>query len=216
MKSISMSGSVRKSVGGKATKELKANGLVPCVMYGNADPIHFAVDARQFKKLIYTPNVYMVNMNIDGTEYNVFLKAAQFHPVSDEIIHADFFQPEDGQRFELKIPVRVTGNAIGVLNGGRLGLMYRKLRLKGDVNSFPDAVEIDITKLRIGMGVRVSELSVPGCEFLDSANNYVVSVKTARGALDEEEEDEDEEGAEGEAATAEGEAPAAEAPAAAE
>lgn len=200
MKSISMSGSIRKNVGGKATKELRATGMVPCVMYGAADPIHFEIDARQFKKLVYTPNVYVVDMNIDGAEYKVFLKEAQFHPVSDAILHADFFLPAEGQKFEMKIPVKLTGASKGVLNGGRLALMYRKLRVKGDVNSFPDFVEIDITELKIGMGVRISELSIPSCELIDSANNYVVSVKTSRAALDEEEEEETE------AATAEGDA----------
>tara|TARA_B110000240_G_C13470025_1_gene440509 strand:- start:116 stop:733 length:618 start_codon:yes stop_codon:yes gene_type:complete len=191
-----MSGSIRKNVGGKATKELRATGMVPCVIYGAADPIHFEIDARQFKKLVYTPNVYVVDMNIDGAEYKVFLKEAQFHPVSDAILHADFFLPAEGQKFEMKIPVKLTGASKGVLNGGRLALMYRKIRVKGDVNSFPDFVEIDITELRIGMGVRISELSIPGCELIDSANNYVVSVKTSRAALAEEEETE--------AATAEG------------
>lgn len=208
MKSISMSGSIRKNVGGKATKELREEGLVPCVIYGASEPVHFAVDSRQFKKLIFTPNVYVVNMNIDGTEYNVFLKDAQYHPVSDAILHADFFLPAEGQQFEMKIPVRLVGASRGVLNGGRLALMFRKLRVKGDVNSFPDFVEIDITELRIGMGIRISELSIPGCELLDSANNYVVSVKTSRAAIVEEEEEA--------AAAEEGDAPAAEAEAATE
>jgi len=199
-----MSGSIRKNVGGKATKELRAEGMVPCVMYGASEPIHFAVDSRQFKKLIFTPNVYVVNMNIDGTEYNILLKDAQFHPVSDAILHADFFLPAEGQKFEMKIPVRLVGASKGVLNGGRLVLMYRKLKVKGDVSSFPDFIEIDITELRIGMGTRIAELSVPGCELLEAANNYVVSVKTSRAVIEEEEEEE-------EAATAEGEVPAAEA-----
>jgi large subunit ribosomal protein L25 len=204
-----MSGTLRKNLGAKDAKALRNQGLVPCVIYGTNEPVHVAIDQRQFSKVVYTPNVYIINLDVEGTNYDVFLKDVQFHPVSDEVLHADFFQPAEGQSFELKIPVTLTGTSPGVLNGGKLRLLYRKLRVKGTVETFPDFIEVSISKLRIGMGVRVSELSVPGIEFLDSPNNYVVSVKTARGAMDDEEEEEDEEGgegAEGEGTAAEGEA----------
>lgn len=191
MEAIAMNGTVRKDVGRKGSKDLRGKGQVPCVVYGDTDPIHVTIDARQFKDLVYTPNVYVINLDIEGTVHHVFLKDIQFHPVSDEVLHADFFKPAAGQKFELKIPVRLTGTSPGVLNGGKLKLVYRKLNVRGSIETFPDFITVDISKLRIGMGVRVSELSVNGIEFLDSPNNYVVNVKTARGAVDEEEEEEE-------------------------
>lgn len=201
MEAVSMNGSIREDLGRKGSKAAREEGLVPCVMYGDGDPVHFLVDKRQFRQIVYTPNVYMVNMEIGGTTHQVFLKDAQFHPVSDEIIHADFFKPAKGQSFELKIPVRLQGTSPGVLNGGKLVKVYRKLLVKGTIDTFPDFIDVDISKLRIGMGVRVSEITIPGAELLDSPNNYVVNVKTARGAVDdlEEEEEEAEAAAEGEA-----------------
>lgn len=189
MEAVSMSGSIRKGVGGKDSKELRKQGLVPCVVYGAQEPMHVMVDKRQFNKIVYTPNVYVINLDVDGTTYNVYLKDAQFHPVSDEIIHADFFLPSEGQSFELKIPVRLNGTSPGVLNGGKMRLMFRKLRVKGTSETFPDFIDVDISKLKIGMGVRVSELSIDGVEFLDAPNNYVVSIKTARGAVVDDEEE---------------------------
>lgn len=201
MNTISIKGTARKESGSTAAKNLRKEGLVPCVVYGSSDPVHITVDERQFKKIVYTPNVYQIDLDVEGTHYMVFLKDVQFHPVSDRVIHADFFQPKEGAKVELKVPVRLEGNAIGVLNGGRLRLRYPKLLISAKVEDLPDAVTIDISKIRIGQGIRVNSLTIPGVEFLDSPENYVVSVKTARGAIEDEEDDEEEEG---EAAAAEG------------
>lgn len=198
-----MSGNIRTEIGGKGSKITRAQGLVPCVLYGNTDPVHFTIDKRQFRKVVYTPNVYIIDLKIDGKEYKAVVKDVQFHPVSDEVLHADFFLPAPGQKFEMKIPVRLQGTSPGVLNGGKLSLIYRKLRVSGSIETFPDYIDVSIAKLRIGMGVRVSELSVDGITFLDSPQNYVVNVKTARGAADDDEEEEEAEAAtEGENAEA--------------
>ena len=212
MEAIAIKGSARKAVGKKESKSLRKEGMVPCVIYGANEPFHFQVDERQFKGLIYTPNVYVVTVDIDGTEYTTYLKDIQFHPVTERVLHADFFAPKPGQEVSLKIPVRTTGNAIGVMNGGRLRIPQRKITVKGLLENIPDAVSIEISNLRIGQGVRIGELSIDGVEFTDSPNNYAVFIKTARGAVDEGEEDEEgEEGEEGAEAAAEGaEAPAAE------
>lgn len=204
MEAISMSGNIRTEVGGKESKNTRSEGLVPCVMYGNTDPVHFTIDKRQFRKVVYTPNVYIINLNIDGKEYKAVIKDVQFHPVSDEVLHADFFLPAPGQKFEMKIPVRLAGTSPGVLNGGKLALIYRKLRVSGSLETFPDYIDVSISKLKIGMGIRVSELSVDGITFLDAPLNYVVNIKTARGAVDvdDEEEGEAEGAAEGENAEA--------------
>jgi large subunit ribosomal protein L25 len=189
MKAVSMSGSIRKDLGAKGAKELRNNGMVPCVIYGKNDPVHVAIDSRQFNQIVYTPNVYVINLDVEGTTYNVFLKDAQFHPVSDAILHADFFEPAEGQSFELKIPVTLKGTSPGVLNGGKLRTLFRKLRVRSTVDKFPDAIEVDISDLKIGMGVRVSEINLDGLEMLDSSNNYIVYVKTARGAVADDEEE---------------------------
>ncbi len=208
MEAIAIKGSVRKTVGKKESKSLRKEGLVPCVIYGANDPIHFQVDERDFKDLVYTPNVYVVKVSVDGTEYTTYLKDIQFHPVTDRVMHADFFAPKEGQKVSLKIPVRTTGNAIGVLNGGRLRIPQRKITVEGLLENIPSEVSIEISSLRIGNGVRIGELSIPNVEFTDASNNYAVFIKTARGAI--EDELEDEEGEEGEAAAEGAEAPAAE------
>ncbi|UTW64319.1 50S ribosomal protein L25 [bacterium SCSIO 12741] len=201
MKSISMSGSARNATGSKSAKELRKEGMVPCVVYGANEPIHFAIDARQFKNLVYTPNVYVVNMTIDDQKLDVFLKDIQFHPVTDEVIHADFFCPKEGQEVTLSLPVQLEGTAPGVLNGGKLRLNRRKVSVQGKVENMPDYITIDISKMRINQGKRVSELAVDGLTFKDPADSYVVFIKTARGAVDT--GDDEEEGAEA-AAPAEG------------
>lgn len=208
MEAIALKGSARKAVGKKDSKSLRKEGMVPCVVYGANDPIHFVVDERQFKKLVYTPNVYVVNVDIDGTQYTTYLKDIQFHPVTDRIVHADFFAPKEGQEVSLKIPVRTTGAAIGVLNGGRMRIPQRKITVRGLLSAMPDDISIEVSDLRIGTGVRISDLSSPGVEFTDAPNNYAVFIKTARGAIEDELEEEE---GEGEEAAAEGaEAPAAE------
>ena len=208
MKSISISGSVRKESGTKYAKLLRKDGMVPCVVYGAGDPLHVAIDERKFKNLVFTPNVYQVKLDIDGTEHLVFLKDVQFHPVTDRVIHADFFKPKEGEKVEFKIPVQLVGTPLGVLNGGRLLLIQRRMKVRGAVADLPDAIEIEISKLRIGQGIRVNQLKVNGLEFLDNANNFVVAVKTARGAIEDEEEEEEEGETEGAEAATDGDAAA--------
>jgi large subunit ribosomal protein L25 len=208
MEAIAIKGSARKAVGKKDSKSLRNEGMVPCVIYGANDPIHFVVDERHFKNLVYTPNVYVVNVDVDGKNFTTYLKDIQFHPVTDRIVHADFFEPKEGQEVSLKIPVRTTGAAIGVLNGGRMRIPQRKITVRGLLSAMPDNVEIEVSELKIGSGVRISDLSIPGVEFTDASNNYAVFIKTARGAIEDELGEEEEEGTE---AAAEGEeAPAAE------
>ena len=186
MEAIAIKGSARKVVGKKDSKLLRKEGMVPCVIYGANDPVHFVVDERHFKGLVYTPNVYVVNVDVDGTSYTTYLKDIQFHPVTDRIMHADFFAPRADQEVSLKIPVRTNGAAIGVLNGGRLRVPQRKITVQGLLSAMPDNVEIEIGHLKIGTGVRICDLSMPGVEFTDASNNYAVFIKTARGAIEDE------------------------------
>jgi len=196
MKTISIAGSARESLGKKESKQARKEDLVPCVMYGGGKQIHFTISTSSFDKIIYTPEVFNVLISIDGTEYSTILKDSQFHPTTDKPVHADFLILVEGKPVTVSMPVVLTGASIGVKNGGRLRTPMRKLILKGELANIPDNVEIDITPLRIGQSIKVGTLAVNGIEFLDPASNVIVAVKTARGAAEEEEE---------EAAAAEGE-----------
>lgn len=208
MKQVSLSGSLRESVGKKDTKALRNAGLVPCVIYGGEKQIHFSVKSVELNKLIYTPEVYKIEMDIDGKKILVIAKEYQFHPVTDKVLHADFIELQDDREVKISLPVRLKGNALGVRNGGRLLSIYRTLSLKGLPSAFPEAVEIDITNLRIGKKIRISDVKIPGLTILAPSNAVICGIKTARGAVDEDEEEEGEEGEEGaaEGASEEGEA----------
>ena len=206
MKTISITGSARESLGKKEAKQARKNELVPCVMYGGGKQIHFTVSGSDFDKITYTPEVYNVLITIDGTEYSTIIKDAQFHPTTDKAVHGDFLNLEAGKPVTVSMPIVLTGASIGVKNGGRLQTPMRKLQLKGELANIPDNVEVDITDIRIGQSVKVGTLSIKGIEFLDSASNVIVAVKTARGATDEEEEAEAAEGEATEESTEEAEA----------
>lgn len=215
MKSITINGSQRESVGKKATKALRNAGQVPCVLYGGDKPVHFSAPELAFSKLVYTPNAHTVVIELDnGETLNAVLQDIQFHPVTDRILHIDFYQLFDDKEISLNIPVRLVGNSRGVKNGGVLRRNNRKLRIKALPANLPDFIEIDITPLKIGDNVSVGDLPTEGYTFLHSDNTVVCQIKTARTAIIDEEEEEEGEGEEGAEATAEGgDAPAAEAPA---
>lgn len=199
MKTISITGSVRENLGKTGAKEARNNDQVPCVMYGSGKQIHFTIDQKSFDKIIYTADVYNVILNIDGTEYSSLLKDAQFHPVTDKPVHADFLFLEDGKPVTVSLPIALTGSSAGVKNGGKLRTPMRKLKVKGELANMPENIEIDITKLRIGQSIKVGSLSTEGLEYLDPASNVIVAVKTARGAVQDDEEEEEAAEAEAEA-----------------
>ncbi|UTW67730.1 50S ribosomal protein L25/general stress protein Ctc [bacterium SCSIO 12643] len=192
MKTISITGSVRENLGKTGAKDARNNDQVPCVMYGGGKQIHFTVDQKSFDKIIYTADVYNVILNIDGTEYSSLLKDAQFHPVTDKPVHADFLFLEDGKPVTVSLPIALTGSSAGVKNGGKLRTPMRKLKVKGELANMPENIEIDITKLRIGQSIKVGSLTTEGLEYLDPASNVIVAVKTARGAVQDDEEEEEE------------------------
>ena len=192
MKTTTISGTLRKSIGGKDAKGLRKEGLVPCVLYGGEENVHFAVDSRAFTSLIYTPDTYRVELDLEGKKYDSVFQAQQFDPVTDEIVHADFLEVSDEKVISTTLPVKLTGNAIGVRNGGKLRTPVRKLKIKGPVSAIPDDVEIDVTRLRIGRSVKVADINLEGVQILDSPNNVIVAVKMARGAVDAGDEEEEE------------------------
>jgi len=206
MKSITINGSQRESVGKVATKALRNAGQVPCVVYGGDEPIHFSAPELAFNKLVYTPDVHTVVVDLgNGTTINAILQDIQFHPVTDRILHIDFYQIFDDKEVMLEIPVRIVGNSRGVKNGGTLRIVSRKLRIKAIPANLPDILEVDITELKIGDKLYVTSLENEDFTILHTDNTVICQVRTSRTAVADE-VDEDEEGAEGAEAPAEGEA----------
>ena len=199
MKSITINGSKRESVGKSSSRLLRNAGQVPCVLYGGEGPIHFSAPELAFSKLVYTANAYTVVIAFGEKEsYNAILQDIQFHPVSDKILHIDFYQLFDDKKISMDIPVKLNGNPIGVKLGGNLQRNKRKLRVKALPTNLPDNIEIDISELNIGDKVYITELFNENYEFLHPDNTVVCQVRRARAALVvETEEGEGEEGEEG-------------------
>ncbi|PQJ68644.1 50S ribosomal protein L25/general stress protein Ctc [Polaribacter butkevichii] len=192
MKSISIKGSKRESVGKVATKALRNAGMVPCVIYGGENPIHFSAEEKAFKKLVFTPNVYTASLDIDGQKIPAVLQDIQYHPVTDKIIHVDFYQLFDDKEITMNIPVKLTGTSPGVLNGGSLRFTNRKLRVKALPANLPDFVTADISKLKIGNKLVVTALPTEGYTFMHPDNTVVVQVRTSRNATKSADEEEEE------------------------
>jgi len=208
MKTVSMSGSPRENVGKKDAKKNRREGKIPCVLYGGKDQVHFTIPEREFSKIIFTPEVYILKIDINGKEYQAILQDVQYHPVTDVVLHADFLLITPGKPVIIGIPITLTGTAPGVIKGGKLRKKLRKLIVKGLVEDLPEVIEISVSKLDLNEGVKVKDLSFDKLELMDHPNSEIVGVKTARGAGMDEPEEEEEEGAEGETAegeTAEGE-----------
>ena len=219
MKSITINGSKRESVGKKATKALRNAGQVPCVLYGGDQAVHFSANELAFSKLVYTPNAHTVVIALDGGDsYNAVLQDIQFHPVTDKILHIDFYQLFEDKPVTMNIPVNLLGNSPGVRNGGRLLFRQRKLAIKALPSKLPDFFNVDISKLKIGDLITVEGLKNEDFTIMHPDSQVVVQVKTARTAITVETDDEDEdelegaEGAEGAEGTggADGAAPAEE------
>ncbi len=209
MKSITIKGSQRESVGKVATKALRNAGKVPCVLYGGDNPVHFEAPELAFKNLVYTPDAHTVVIDLEGGKtFNAVLQDIQFHPVTDRILHIDFYQLYDDKPIAMNIPVKVVGNAPGVVAGGVLRVNKRKLRVKALPGNLPDYIQADISKLKIGNKLYITELANDDYTFLHPDNMVVCQVRMARAAMKAGEVEEGDEDEEGEAPAAEGEAAA--------
>ncbi len=200
MKSITIKGSKRESVGKVATKALRIAGKVPCVLYGGDQAMHFSADELSFSKLVYTPNVYTASIELEnGGKFKAILKDIQFHPVSDKILHVDFYELAENKEVTMDIPVRIIGNSPGVLLGGNLRNPFRTLRVRAIPDNLPDFINADISTLEIGDKLSVADLKALGdFSILHSENTIVAQVRVSRLAVEEEEDEEDaEEGTEG-------------------
>ena len=208
MKSITIKGSKRESVGKVATKALRNADKVPCVLYGGENPLHFSANELDFSKLVYTPNAHTVVLDINGDQkINAILQDIQFHPVSDKILHVDFYQLSDDKEVNMEIPVIIQGSAPGVmLEGGTLVISKRKLKVRALPKNLPDFINVDISSLKLGNKITTSELESEDFTILHPDNTVVCKVRTSRASMSiEEEELEGEATEEGGEATAEGE-----------
>ena len=191
MKSITINGSTRKVLGKKSTKELRKQEMVPCVLYGEGEPVHFSAKELDFSKLVYTPNAHTVKIILEKKELDAILQDIQFHPLSDKILHVDFYQLRENKEVSMEIPVKTEGSAPGVLiSGGVLILNQRKLKVKALPKNLPDFITADISKLELGDKLYSSELKDEKYEFLHPDNTVVCQVKVARTSLKEIEETE--------------------------
>ena len=189
MKTIEIKGSLRTELGKKSTKQLRKSGNVPCVIYGKEQNIHFYAHENSFTNLIYTPDAHLVKLNLEGKEYQVVLKDVQFHPVTDRIAHADFMEVFDNKPLVINLPIRVSGESVGVKAGGKLRIKRRNLKVKGFAADIPEFLPIDITDVKIHHSIKVGDLSYDKLELLDSKITTVLSVATSRVAQKTEEEE---------------------------
>ena len=212
MKSVEIQGTLRTDIGSKYAQAERKAGNVPCVVYGGEAPFHFSAPALAFKSLVYTPEAKTATITVDGKTVEAVIQDMQFHPVTDALMHIDFIQLVEGKAVTMNIPVVLNGQARGVLNGGRLKTILRALSVRALPNEMPDNIQLDITDLGIGKSIRVSDVVTSRFEILNADTAVIVTVKKARGAMDEDEEEDEEGSAEEGSAEGSSDAPA-EAPA---
>jgi large subunit ribosomal protein L25 len=210
MKSVTIKGEPRTSLGKKEAKKLRAAEKAPAVIYGGGETIHFSVDFSELRQLIYTPNVFLIDIELEGKTYKAIMQDIQWHPIDEVVLHVDFLGISQDKPVKIELPIKVIGRAAGIKAGGKLSMNMRRLKVKALPGDLPDMIEIDVTKLDIGQSIKVADLNIDKVEFLDPKSNVVVGVTTTRAARsagmelpeDEEVEAEEGEGGEGEEAPA--------------
>ena len=185
MKAISISGSPRENVGKKDAKLNRKNGLIPCVVYGGKEQIHFTVPETDFGPLIFTPFTFSVNLDIEGKKFHAILQESQFHKVTGSILHIDFLEIDPKKAVVLSIPVNFTGIPQGVLKGGKLIKKFRKLKVRGLISEMPDDISVDLTHLEIMDTCKISDLNIEHLELLDPKNTVIAFVKSTRAVVEE-------------------------------
>lgn len=180
MKTVSMSGSRRANVGKKDAKLHRAEGKIPCVVYGGKEEIHFVVNEKDFGPVIFTPYTHIVELDIEGSKHHTILQEVQYHPVSDKILHVDFFEIQPGKPVLVSVPVRIEGNSKGVMRGGKLQKKFRKLQLKALAANLPDEVVVNISDLDIDDMIKVEDIKIDKVQLLDNPGSVVVTVISTR------------------------------------
>ena len=182
MKNLAITGTARKELGKKAAKAERRANLIPCVLYGNGENTNFTVSEGELRKLIYTPDIYLVELSIDGKKANAVLKDAQFHPVKDTILHVDFYQVSEDKPIVMEVPIKLEGLAEGVKAGGKLNQAMRKMKVKGLYNNIPEILTVNIENLGLGKAIQVGSLSFDNLEIVSPKNAIVAVVKATRAA----------------------------------
>ena len=182
MQTIEIKALKRDAFGKKETKKLQSEGLIPAAIYGNGETLHFSINAKDMKPLIYSPNSYIVNIDIDGKKEIGVMREVQYHPVKEQILHIDFYRAVPGKEVAIDVPIRLTDSSIGVKQGGKLSLMKRKLHVKGILENLPDELPVDITELELGKSIFVGDLNFEGLTLLTPATTAIAAVKMTRAA----------------------------------
>jgi len=182
MLSLKLQGELRTDLGKKATKAVRVSGNIPCVVYGGEEIIHFTVDAIAFNKVFITPNVYVVEIQLGKTEFKAVVKEIQFHPVTDKVLHVDFYQVFEDKAFNIQLPINIIGTSPGVMQGGKLQIKKRKLRVNGLLKDMPTSLDVNITGVNIGQSVKIPSLSYENLTLLEPKNAVVCSVNLTRAA----------------------------------
>jgi large subunit ribosomal protein L25 len=185
MKTIEIKAEARKNLGKKETENLRKQGMVPGVLYGGSEVAHFYVPENNLRHLVYTPNVYIVNLTIGSRNAKAILQDIQFHPVTDRILHIDLKEVFDDKPVIIRLPIKLTGSSVGVRAGGKLKQSVRYLKVKGLMKDLPDELIIDISNLNIGKSIRVGDLAFDNIELVDNKRLQIVSVQVTRAVVEE-------------------------------
>jgi len=195
MKTLVVKGQKRNSLGKKEAKLLRSQKLVPSVLYGAGEPVHFAVPFSELRQLVYTPEVFLIDLDIEGTVYTAIMQDIQWHAVEEQALHVDFLKIEENKKIKIDLPIKIVGLAKGIKAGGKLKINLRRLKVKALAKDLPDSIEVNVTKLGIGQSIKVGDLSLKDIEILDKKSNVVAAVtvtraaKSAAGAVVQEEDE---------------------------
>ncbi len=196
MKSVSISGSLRENVGEKDAKAQRSKGLIPCVLYGGEQQYQFVVPEKQFQKLLYTPEVRYVELELEGKTRNAIVQDTQFHPITDKLLHVDFLEIIPGKPITIAIPVIVTGTSPGVLRGGKMSKKVRKLNVKGELEHIPEHIMLDVSKLDINDSIKVADIEVENLTIMEKKSKVLLTISLTRTTVTEEEQEQVEEAGE--------------------
>ena len=189
MNSVSLSGSLRENVGKKDAKKLRAQGLVPCIIYGNGREVRFYTEEKSFKTILFTPETYIIDFTIEGQVYRTILQDIQYHPISDEVLHADFLEVTEENPITVTLPVRTEGTSPGVMRGGKLKVRIPRLKVKGLIKDLPAVIVVNISELNVNQAIRVKDITIENVTPLVAPNNIVCDVKAKKSAVTEETEE---------------------------
>jgi large subunit ribosomal protein L25 len=191
MKSVSISGSLRENVGKKDAKAQRSKGLIPCVLYGGEQQYQFVVPEKQFQKLLYTPEVRYVELELEGKTRNAIVQDTQFHPITDKLLHVDFLEIIPGKPITIAIPVIVTGTSPGVLRGGKMSKKVRKLNVKGELEYIPEHITLDVSKLDINDSIKVADIGIENLTIMEKKSKVLLTISLTRTTVTEEEQEQE-------------------------